>query len=199
MSHGIFPAPFAAFLGLALVLLPIETAARSAGMASGRAFSPPPPRLSSPVARPAIPPPALTARVAQPVIGTSPVHRSGHWIVRNTAPVLRPHPIPGSLHTARPFLRHVRPLRFGLPVVWWGGPAVYSYDPDAEVVPSEEPQVIYPTDSFDPGPEGYPLPRRQDCYSQEYKVPAERGGERTINVIRCGFAARLIPAAPPSK
>ena len=35
--------------------------------------------------------------------------------------------------------------------------------------------------------------------NQEYKVPAERGGERTINVIRCGFAARPIPAAIPSK
>src|SRR5437773_6877352 len=147
MSHRIFPAPFAAFLGLALVLLPIETSARSGGMAAGRAFSPPAPRLSSPVARPAIPRPAPPAPVAQPVIGTSPVHRSGHWIVRNTPPV------PGSLHTVRPHVRHVRSLRFGLPVVWWGGPAVYSYDPAAEITPSEEPQVVYPTDSFDPGPQ----------------------------------------------
>src|SRR5436190_21960133 len=129
MSHGIFPAPFAAFLGLALVLLPIETSARSAGMASGRAFSPPPPRLSSPVARPAIPPPALTARVAQPVIGTSPVHRSGHWIVRNTAPVLHPHPIPDSLITPGPFCRHFRRLPFGCPGGGWGGRAVSSSDP----------------------------------------------------------------------
>lgn len=108
-----------------------------------------------------------------------------HGIVQNPAAVFHPGHPHGLLHTARPLLRHARHLRFGLPAVWWGGPGVYSYDPAVQAAPSEEPGAVYPTDNFGPGPEGYPVPVRRGCFSQDYKVPAEGGGERIINVVRC--------------
>jgi hypothetical protein len=189
-----------AFLCACLTLLPGETLAKSVGMPgayASRAFR-------APIARPALAPRAAPGSIARPAVhGALPAAHSatGGPLIRTVPPVLQSsrtiinpnrtlldpsrttlHHDNMPLHALRPLARHVRP--FGWPQIWWGGAGIYSYDPDAQTAGTVEPQPVYPRDL---GPEPYynPVRVRGACTSEQYKVPAEGGGESTVNVVRC--------------
>jgi hypothetical protein len=63
------------------------------------------------------------------------------------------------------------------PYGYYGGDSGY-YDPST-VAPDE--QSTYPTPALSPR-EGRP---HSSCSTQTYKVPSERGGEASIDVVRC--------------
>lgn len=114
------------------------------------------------------------------------------------APIARP-AIPVRPFTARPRVRapfaHFRNRRFfdaGWPIATWGDTSGYSgyYDPNAGAVPYEQPTNGYPPlPPREAGPVReriiYVMPARPSCSTQTYKVPAESGGERSIDVVRC--------------
>jgi hypothetical protein len=62
---------------------------------------------------------------------------------------------------------------FGYYDDWYSG----YYDPST-VSPDEQPS--YPTAAYP-----YVKPPRSSCSTQTYKVPSERGGEASINVVHC--------------
>jgi hypothetical protein len=65
----------------------------------------------------------------------------------------------------------------------WAAPYGYYGDSgyyDPTVAPDEQP--TYPTTALPPR-EG--RPRSTGCSTQTYKVPSERGGEASVNVVRC--------------
>jgi hypothetical protein len=116
-------------------------------------------------------------------------------------PIVRPGIVPGRPFAARPFarapfarFRHRRAFDAGWPVGAWGDYSGSSsssyYDPNAGAVSYEPPAAGYPP--LPPPEVGpvreriiYVMPARPSCSTQTYKVPAEGGGEKSINVVRC--------------
>jgi hypothetical protein len=164
-------ASFLAIFATGLIVAPAETKARAGGLAGARGM---PMRaipfhggFRAPIARPAIAPvrPAQNA-VAPARINAAPF---GHF-------------------------RHRRFFGGGLPVAIWGDVPWYSggyYDSPSYVPPYQQPIYTYPTAAY-PAPETivreriiYVLPPRPSCSTQTYRVPAQDGGVRSINVVRC--------------
>jgi hypothetical protein len=178
-------AGFLAIFATGLIVAPVETAARGGGFVGGGRAMPVVGGFRGPIVRPPIAP--VRPAVAPAAIRPAPVAR---------APFARA-PFAHAHFGRVPFanLRHRRFLSAGLPVSvwgdgsWYGGyidpsyyygapppaPAIYSYPATAspaEGVPVRE-RVIYV------------MPPRPGCSTQTYHVPAEKGGERSINVVRC--------------
>jgi hypothetical protein len=163
-------ASFLAIFATGLIVAPTETSARAGGVAGGRGM---PMRaipfhggFRAPIVRPQIAPlrPAVNA-VAPARVRAAPF---AHF-------------------------RHRRFFAGGLPVTVWGDAPWYSgyYDPSGYVAPYQQPTYTYPTATY-PAPDTivreriiYVLPPRPSCSTQTYLVPAERGGERSINIVRC--------------
>jgi len=73
--------------------------------------------------------------------------------------------------------QHYGPYRgWAAPYGYYGDSGYY----DPTVAPDEQP--TYPTTALPPR-EG--RPRSTGCSTQTYKVPSERGGEASVNVVRC--------------
>jgi hypothetical protein len=123
-------------------------------------------------------------------------------VVAPPAPV---RPLPAAIHPRghafAPFIRshHRRFIRNG--AGWWSYPA-YGYDDYAPyqqpVYP--DPATAYPASAYPPAaypPDAYPptaavierviyvVPIRPSCSTQTYRVRSEKGGERSIDVVRC--------------
>jgi hypothetical protein len=175
-----------AIFATGLIVAPVETAARGGGFAGGGRAMPVVGGFRGPIARPPI---AAPVRPVAAPAGT------------RAAPFARA-PFARAPFARVPFARapfaHLRHRRFfsaGLPVSIWGDapgysgyldpsyyygappdPGIYSYPataaPAADVAPVRE-RVIYV------------MPPRPSCSTQTYRVPAESGGERSINVVRC--------------
>jgi hypothetical protein len=162
-------ASFLAVFATGLIVAPAETAARAGGFVGARGM---PMRVMpfhggfrAPIARPAIVPrPAVNALAPARV-------------------------------RAAPFahFRHRRFFAGGLPITVWGDAPWYNgyNDPSGYVPPYQQPIYTYPTAAY-PSPDTivreriiYVLPPRPSCSTQTYLVPAERGGERSINIVRC--------------
>jgi hypothetical protein len=196
-----------ALLCACLSLLPTKTLAKSGGMPGASAS----PALRAPIARPAVTRSAAPSPVARPAVhSASPSAQSatggpliravpaglqpGRTVLNPNRTLLNPnrtlldpsrttlHHDNLRLHGLRPLARRGRP--FGWPQFWWDDGSIYSYDPNAQTAPTAEFQPFYPTD-LGPGPYYNPAPARRACTSEEYKVPAEGGGESTVNVVRC--------------
>jgi hypothetical protein len=147
------------------MLAPVETNARGGGFVGGRAM-PVHGALPGPLVRPGMAPPPVAVRPA------------------------RVNPLPFA------HLRHRRFVETGVLSSWgdlpWGsGYGSGYYDSSSYLPPLEQPAYTYPTSSY-PVADGpvreriiYVLPPRPSCGTQTYKVPAEDGGERSINVVRC--------------
>jgi hypothetical protein len=152
-----------AIAAVGLCVAPGEVAARGGGFAGGgrpmMSFSG---ALRAPIARPAVAP-------VRP-LGAAPAH-AGH-----VAPFAH--------------LRHRRFLAAGFwgDLPWYGG----YYDPSGYLPAYQQPTYIYPTTTAYPAVDApvreriiYVMPPRPSCSTQTYTVPAEDGGERSINVVRC--------------
>lgn len=187
-------AGFLAVFATGLIVAPVETAARGGGFVGGGRAMPAVGGFRGPIARPPIAPvrpvvaPAATraAPFARAPFARAPFAR----VPFARVPFAR---VPfGRVPFAH--LRHRGFLSAGLPVSVWGDapwysgyidpsyyysappdPAIYSYPATAspaDSVPVRE-RVIYV------------MPPRPSCSTQTYHVPAESGGERSINVVRC--------------
>jgi hypothetical protein len=114
-------------------------------------------------------------------------------IVGGHLPIARP-----ALRAHTPFARFRHRRRFfdnGFAAGVWSYGDGYGgyYEPTGDAVPYDAPPDSYPTAAPPPPPYTgpvreriiYVMPARPSCSTQTYKVPAESGGERSINVVRC--------------
>jgi hypothetical protein len=109
----------------------------------------------------------------------------------------RPSPLRPTVHAARrsePALLHRREDGFGLRPFWLGGFGAplalpggsFTYDPDYNPGSFSEP--YYRADEPDIVTGSVPLrmnPYRPGCRTETVTVPAESGGESSINIVRC--------------
>jgi hypothetical protein len=177
-------AGFLAIFATGLMVAPVETAARGGGFVGGRAM-PAVGGFRGPIVRPPIAPVRpMVAPVVRAPFARAPIVR---------APFAR---VPfGRVPFAN--LRHRRFFSAGLPVSVWGDAPWYSGYTDPSYYPSyysaPPDPAIYSYPATASPAEGVPvrerviyvMPPRPGCSTQTYTVPSERGGERSINVVRC--------------
>jgi len=113
------------------------------------------------------------------------------------ASVFRPSPLRPTVHAARriePNLLRRREDGFGVRPVWMGGFGVplavpggsFTYDPDYN--PGNVGEPYYRADEPDIVTGSVPMrmiPYRPGCRTETVTVPAESGGESSINIVRC--------------
>jgi hypothetical protein len=165
-------------IAIGLLVAPVETSARGGGFAGGRAM--PAGGMAAPMARPAVAPPRGLMAPTRPV----------------AAPVRQ--------HGRAPFA-HVRHHRFsnaGLPVGWWTYPWYgdyynpSAYSPFYQQPYYPDPATAYPVTAYPPV--AYPpvvpqvteriiyvVPPRPGCSTETIKLHSDKGGERSIDVVRC--------------
>ncbi len=175
MTPRIFAAICVGSLLAGSLLIPVETSARSGGMA-GPAIAP----------RGTMPAPAARPRIVHP-----PVARPGAH-----APPPAPRIVHARPHPRRAFVRHHRRfVGFGWP--WW--PYGPSYEPYQAATPYAQP--AYPAETA--GPDIYPAASPpppvssvvqhvtrvivvgQGCDRTTETIPWRDGSERTITMVRC--------------
>jgi hypothetical protein len=170
-----------AVVAVAVIAAPAETSARGGAFGGGRAISPQGGALHG----------SFRARVARPVAPS----------VTRLAPAGSVARGPAHVRSAAHF-GHRRLFGAGWPLSAWGDAPWYGgggyYDPSDTVAsgaqpddrPGYSPSYSYPVY---PSPDGtvvrerviYVIPFRPGCGTQTYRVPAEGGGRRSINVVRC--------------
>jgi hypothetical protein len=159
-------AGFLAIFATGLTVAPVETAARGGGFVGGGRAMPVVRGFRGPIARPAIAPVRPAA----------------------AAPSLRATPFAHARFAPVPFgrgnLRHRRFFSNGVAV--WGDAPWYSDYTDPASYYGSYPAAASPADDV-PVQERviYVMPPRPGCTTQTYRVPADSGGKRSINVVRC--------------
>ena len=177
MTPRMFAAPMAGLLALGSLLIPVETSARSGGMA-GPALAP-----HGSMRPPAVRPTIVRSPVARPTVqAPPPAARAVH---------ARPHP---GHHVAR---HHGRFLGFGWPIGGWPAGTYYEpYDTAAPYPQPAYPAATPPADTYPPA--AYPPPASsvvqhvtrvivvgQGCERTTETIPWRDGSDYTITMVRC--------------
>jgi hypothetical protein len=179
-----------AIFATGLIVAPVETAARGGGFVGGGRAMPVVGGFRGPIVRPPIAPvrPMVAPAIRHAPLGHAPLAR---------APFARV-PFARAPFGRVPFA-HLRRGRFfsaGLPVSVWGDAPWYGgyIDPSYSYgAPPPDPAIYSYPATASPAADGgpvrerviYVMPPRPGCSTQTYHVPAEKGGERSINVVRC--------------
>jgi hypothetical protein len=188
-------AGFLAIFATGLMVAPVETAARGGGGFVGGRAMPMAGGFRGPMVRPGIAPVRPLVAPMRPAAAPAGIRAAPFARV----PFARV-PFARAPFARAPFgqLRHHRFFAGGLPVAiygdagpWYSGYLDPSYYYGNYGAPQVPPVYNYPPTASPAytAPVGervvYVVAPRPGCTTQTYNVPSERGGERSINVVRC--------------